>query len=116
MSFMSSISAASRPNRITIIRQPIDDAPLDPTSSNAADKTTELVFTLLKPHTGVSSENLEFLARAITSLIVGRFNADDLRDLLDSYLDTLVISPQVRRRIIPALMGFTGVIEVRSRV
>jgi hypothetical protein len=114
VSFVSSISAG--PNRITTIRQPVDDAPLDPTSSNAADKTTELIITLLQPHTGVSSENLDFLARAITSLIVGHFNADDLRDLLDSYLDTLVISPQARQHIIPALMGFTEVIEVRSRV
>ena len=110
---MSSISAA--PNRITTIRQPVDDTLRDLTSSNAADKTTKSIIALLRPHTGASSERLGFIARAITSLTVGNFSVDDLHDLLNSYLNTLVISPQARRGIIPALMGFTKVIEVRSR-
>ena len=97
------------------VRQPADDAPRDPTSTNAADKTTESIITLLRPHTGASSENLGFLARAITSLTVGNFNVDDLRELLDSYLNILAISPQARRGIIPALIGITKVIEVQSR-
>jgi hypothetical protein len=54
-------------------------------------------------------------ARAITSLIVGNFNIDELRNLLNTYLDVLAISPQAKRGIIPALIGFTKVIEVRSR-
>lgn len=113
MSSLDSINAV--PHRITSTRQPVDDAPRDPTSFNAADRTTESITVLLRPHTGASSEKLGFIARAITCLTVGDFGDGELRDLLNSYLDTLAISPQARRGIIPALMGFTKVIEVRSR-
>jgi hypothetical protein len=54
-------------------------------------------------------------ARAITSLTVGNFNIDELCDLLNTYLDVLAISPQAKQGIIPALIVFTKVIEVRSR-
>jgi len=58
---------------------------------------------------------LAFVARAITGLTVGKFGADELRDLLNCYLDTLAISRQARRGITPILMGFTKVMEVRLR-
>jgi hypothetical protein len=100
----------------TTIRPPVDDAPHDSTSRNAADKTTKSIVTLLRLHTGTSSKQLDIMACAITSLTVGNFGVGELHGLLNTYLDVLAISPQAKRGIIPALTGFTKVIEVRSRM
>jgi hypothetical protein len=100
---------------MTIIRLPVDDAPPDPTSSDAGDKTTKSIITLLRPHTGMSSEELTSIAHAIACLTVGNFCDDELHNLLNRYLDTLAISPQAKRGLIVALMGLRKVIGVQSR-
>ncbi len=113
MSSLSSISAA--PNRIVIIRQPIDDTAHGSTSSSAAaDKANESIVALLEPHT--SSPDLRTITRILTDLLLaGNFKHDGLSDILNAELDILNISPQAKQGIIPALVGITNMIEVRSR-
>jgi hypothetical protein len=58
---------------------------------------------------------LHLIARAITSLIAGNFESDNLCQILNAQLDTLAISPQIKQDILPALFGITRLTEVQSR-
>jgi hypothetical protein len=73
---------------------------------------TESSMTILQPHT--SSPSLRFGARAITSLIAGKFGDDD-REILNVQLDTLAISAQAKQGIVSALVGIAKLTELQSR-
>ena len=94
-------------------RRPVDDyqvARCSTSSPNTADMITESIIAILQPHT--SSPSLNVIAHAITSLISGNFESDDLGQILNAQLDTLAISPQAKQGILPALFGITKLMEV----
>ena len=70
-------------------------------------------MTILQPHT--SSPNLHVIARAITSLIAGKFGDDDLCQILNAQIDTLAISPQAKQGIVPALIGIAKLTGLQSQ-
>jgi hypothetical protein len=70
-------------------------------------------MTILQPHT--SSPSLCFSARAITSLIAGKFGDDDLREILNVQLDALAISAQAKQGIVQALVGIAKLTELQPR-
>ena len=70
-------------------------------------------MTILQPHT--SSPNLHVIARAITSLIAGKFGDDDLCQILNAQLDTLAISPQAKQGIVPTLIGIAKLTGLQSQ-
>jgi hypothetical protein len=74
---------------------------------------TESIMTILQPHT--SSPSLRFSARAITSLIAGKFGDDDLREILNVQLDAFAISAQAKQGIVQALVGIAKLTELQPR-
>jgi hypothetical protein len=105
-------------NQVIASRQPIDDIQVTCRSntpspnSAASDMITKTIIAMLQPHT--SSLSLHVIAHAMTSLIAGNFESDDLYQILNAQLNTLAISPQTKQGILSALFGITKLTEVQS--
>ncbi|KAI9442143.1 hypothetical protein H4582DRAFT_2070183 [Lactarius indigo] len=95
------------------------DQPLDSftthvaTSSSSFDAITQSIATILQPHT--SSPTLLVIARAMTSLVTANISGDTLDQLFSAHLDSLAISPQTKRAVIPALLGIAKLTELRAQ-
>ncbi|KAH8986174.1 hypothetical protein EDB86DRAFT_3082988 [Lactarius hatsudake] len=95
------------------------DQPLDSftthvaTSSSSVDAITQSIATILQPHT--SSPTLLIVARAMTSLVTANIRGDNLDQLFSTHLNSLAISPQTKRAVIPALLGIAKLTEVRTQ-
>ncbi|KAH9027985.1 hypothetical protein EDB85DRAFT_1892764 [Lactarius pseudohatsudake] len=51
----------------------------------------------------------------MTSLVTANIRGDNLDQLFSTHLDSLAISPQMKRAVIPALLGIAKLTEVRTQ-
>ncbi|KAH9170482.1 hypothetical protein EDB89DRAFT_1907729 [Lactarius sanguifluus] len=83
---------------------------MDPFTSTSVNAMMQLIVTILQPHT--SSPTLSIVTCAMTSLVTANIRGDNLDQLFSTHLNLLAISPQMKRAVIPALLGIAKLTEV----